>query len=125
MNLPLSVLLADEDPNVRRCLKQALECECKLSVLWEADNGLQALALMHQQHPSVALIDSQMQRMSGIEATRCIRRCNSEVKIVVMSVYESDREAAMLAGADAFIVKDSGCEAIRATIHGLLKCNDQ
>lgn len=123
MNLPLSVLLADGDPNVRRCLKQALECECKLSVLWEADNGLKALALMHKNHPDLALIDSQMQRMTGIEATRCIRRCNSEVKIVVMSVYESDRELAFQAGADAFIIKDSGCEAIRSTVHGLLKCD--
>jgi DNA-binding NarL/FixJ family response regulator len=80
---------------------------------------------MHQQHPSIALIDSQMQRMSGIEATRCMKRCNSEVKIVVMSVYETDREPAMRAGADAFIVKDCGCEAIRATVHGLLKCNNE
>jgi len=125
LNLPLTVLLADEDPNVRRCLKQALECECKLSVLWEAENGLKALALMHKHHPSVALIDSQMQRMSGIEATRCIRRCNSDVKIVVMSVYETDREPALQAGADAFIIKDSGCEAIRTTIHGLLKCDSK
>jgi len=125
LNLPLSVLIADEDPNVRRCLKHALECECKLSVLWEADNGLQALALMHQKNPNVALIDSQMQRMSGIEATRCIRRCNSEVKIVVMSVYESDREPAMQAGANAFFVKDSGCKVIRTTVHGLLKCDEQ
>jgi DNA-binding NarL/FixJ family response regulator len=91
--------------------------------MWEADNGLQALALMRQQKPSVVLIDSQMQRMSGIEATRCIRRCNSDVKVVVMSVYESDREAAMQAGADAFFVKDSGCEAIRTIVHGLLKCD--
>lgn len=125
MNLPLTVLIADEDPNVRRCLKKALECECKLSVLWEADNGLQALALMHQQLPSLVLINSQMQRMSGIEATRCFRRCISETKIVVMSVYESDREAAMQAGADAFIIKDSGCEAIRSSVHRLLKCNKQ
>ncbi len=125
MNLPLSVLVADEDPNVRRCLKQALECECKLTVMWEADNGLQALAMMHQEHPSLALIDSQMQRMTGIEATRCIRRCNKEVKIVVMGVYESDREAAMQAGADAFIIKDCGCKEIRSTIHSLLKCDNQ
>jgi len=63
--------------------------------------------------------------MSGIEATRCIKRCNREVKIVVMSVYETDREAAMQAGADAFIVKDCGCQAIRSTVHGLLKCDSQ
>jgi DNA-binding NarL/FixJ family response regulator len=119
------VLVADEDPNVRRCLKKALECECKLSVLWEADNGLQALALMHKQRPEVVLIDSQMQRMSGIEATRCFRRCNSATKIVVMSVYESDRETAMQAGADAFIIKDSGCKAIRSAVYGLLKCDKQ
>jgi DNA-binding NarL/FixJ family response regulator len=117
------VLIADEDPNVRRCLKHAIDCGCKLTVKWEADNGLQALALIQQHHPSLVLIDSQMQRMSGIEATRCARHHCSKVKIVVMGVYETDREAAMQAGADEFVVKDCGCSAIRETLHRLLKCD--
>ena len=123
MEVPLSVLVADEDPNVRRCLKHAIECGSKLTVKWEADNGLQALALIQQHHPNLVLIDSQMQRMSGIETTRCARHHCGEVKIVVMGVYETDRDAALQAGADEFIAKDSGCSAIREALHRLLKCD--
>jgi two-component system response regulator DegU len=120
--LAVSVLVADEDPNIRRCLKQALECECRFSVQWEADNGLQALAMIQQHRPNIVLINSQLQRMGGIEATRCVKHRNADVKIVVMSIYEADREPAMQAGADAFITKDSGCEAFRSTMQTLLLC---
>ncbi len=120
MSGPVTLLLADDDPNIRRCLKHAMECDCKLSVHWEADNGLQAVALAQQHHPTVILIDCQMERMNGIEATRCIRSRDKDVKIVVMSVYYSDRGLALAAGADAFIMKDSGCEVIKQTVHNLL-----
>jgi DNA-binding NarL/FixJ family response regulator len=120
LNVPLSLLLADDDPNIRRCLKHAVEFDDRLIVQWEADNGLQAVALAQQFHPAVILIDCQMERMNGIEATRCIRSRDKDVKIVVMSVYYADREPALAAGADAFIVKDSGCEVIRHTIYKLL-----
>ncbi len=116
----VTVLLADDDACIRRCLKYAVECDCKLSVKWEADNGIQAVALAQQQHPDVVLIDVQMARMNGVEATRCIRSRNPNVKIVVMGLYESDREQALAAGANAFLIKDSGCDAFRKTIHSLL-----
>ena len=120
MNERVTVLLADDDACIRRCLKYAMECDCKLSVQWEADNGLQAVALAQQQHPDVVLIDVQMARMNGLEATKCIRSRNPDVKIVVMGLYDSEREQAMAAGANAFVVKDSGCDAFRTTIHSVL-----
>lgn len=122
MKLPVTVLLADDDANIRRCLKHAMECDCKMSVLWEADNGLQAVALAQQHKPDVILMDYQMERMNGVEATRCIRSRDADVKILIMGVYESERDQALQAGADAFLVKDSGCEVFRQTIHGLMTC---
>jgi len=119
---PVSILIADDDPLVRRCLRHAVGCDGHLVVQWEADNGLQALALAQQHHPEVILIDSHMDRMNGFEATRCLRHHDREVRIVVLGVYETDRAQALEAGADAFIVKDSGCEAIRKAIHHLLQC---
>lgn len=119
---PVSILIADDDPLVRRCLRHAVGCDARLVVQWEADNGLQALALAQQHHPQVILIDSHMARMNGFEATRCLRHQDRDVRIVVLGVYETDRAQALEAGADAFVVKDSGCEAIRKTIHHLLHC---
>ncbi len=117
---PVSILIADDDPLVRRCLRHAVGCDRHLVVQWEADNGLQALALAQQHHPQLILIDSHMDRMNGFEATRCLRHQDREVRILVLGVYETDRAQALEAGADAFVVKDSGCEAIRKAIHNLL-----
>ena len=121
---PISILIADEDPMVRQCLLQAVKAGCPLQICWEACNGLQALALAQKHKPHLVLLNSQMERMGGIEAARCLRNRDHEVRILVMSVYEHERAQALAAGADAFLVKDSGCDAIRATIHRLMtgKC---
>ena len=117
---PISILIADHDPMVRRCLRQAIERGCPVQICWEACNGLQALAMAQKHKPQLVLMDAQMERMSGIEATRCLRNRDHEVRILVFSVYEHERALAIAAGADAFLVKDSGCEAIRILIHRLL-----
>ena len=117
----IHILLADDDAVIRQCLRRAVEADPRLQVKWEADNGLQALLLAKQHHPHLVLMDAEMPRMDGIEATRCLRQCNHETRIVVLSVYDHYRASALAAGADAFLVKDAGCEAIRSTIRRLFE----
>ena len=66
-------------------------------------------------------MDAQMPRMDGMEATRCLRQSDPDVRIVILAVYEHLRAQAIAAGADAFVIKDCGCETIRATIYGVLE----
>ena len=117
---PISILLADDDPALRRCLRRVVEVDPRLRVGWEAENGLQAVVLAEHNHPDLILMDAQMPRMDGIEATRCLRQRDPELCILVMSVYEQLRTQALAAGANAFVTKDCGCEALRAAIHGVL-----
>lgn len=117
---PISILLADDDAAIRRCLRRVVEADPRLRVGWEAENGLQAVVLAEQNHPDLILMDAQMPRMDGIEATRCLRQRDPGLCILIMSVYEQLRAQALAAGADAFVTKDCGCEALRAAIHGLL-----
>ena len=117
----ISILIADDDPMVRQCLRHAMEADPELLILWEADNGLQALMLAGKHSPELILIDAQMPRMDGIEATRCLRQKGTTSRIVVMSVYEQSRTQALEAGADAFVVKDCGCAALRDVLHRVVK----
>jgi DNA-binding NarL/FixJ family response regulator len=122
---PISVLIADDDAKIRQCLRRALEADPQLQVLWEADNGLEALVLAKQHHPQVILMDVQMPRMDGIEATRCLRQHDHKMCILIMSVYENVRAQALAAGADGFVTKDCGCRAMRAAVHDALVREDQ
>jgi DNA-binding NarL/FixJ family response regulator len=117
---PITILIADNDAMIRQCLRRAVECDPRLQIRWEADNGLQALLMAQQFHPHVVLMDAQMPRMDGIEATRCLRQRDRSARILVMSVYDQLRPQALAAGADEFVTKDCGCEAIRAAIRRLI-----
>ena len=116
---PITILLADDDAVIRQCLRCAVACDPRLQVCWEADNGLQALLMAQQFHPQIVLMDAQMPRMDGIEATRCLRQRDPGIRVLVMSVYDQLRAQALAAGADEFVTKDCGCEAIRAAIYRL------
>lgn len=116
---PISILIADDDVTIRACLRRAVEADPQLHICWEADNGLQALALAQQHQPQLVLMDAQMPRMDGIEATRCLRQRNHALRIIVISVYEQVCPQALAAGADLFLTKDCGCEALRKAIRGL------
>jgi len=113
-----SVLIVDEDPAVRRCLQHALSADPRLGVVWEACDGLQAVALAKERHPDVVLIDSRLARMTGLEAAHCVRARQCGVRIVMLSLYEHERDEALACGADAFVTKDAGCAAICSAIFG-------
>lgn len=117
----ITILIADDDGMTRSCLRRAVERDPQLSIGWEADNGLEALLLAQKHVPDVVLLNAQMPRMDGIEATRCLRQRRPQTRIVVMSAYDQIRSQALAAGADAFVVKDSGCEAIRDAIYQVVK----
>ena len=121
---PTPILIADDDAAIRRCLRRAVEADPRLCIGWEAANGLEAVVLAEQHHPRLVLMDAQMPRMDGIEATRCLRRRDPDMRIVVMSVYDRLRSQALAAGADAFVTKDCGCETLRNTIRNLLDTED-
>ena len=69
-----TILVADNDPYIRQCVRHAMEIDSRLVVSWEAENGLQALALAAQHHPDVVLFDTDLPRMDGFETARCLRQ---------------------------------------------------
>jgi DNA-binding NarL/FixJ family response regulator len=117
----ISVLIADDDPYIRQCIRRALEIDPVLQVKWEADNGLEAVVLTGKHHPDVVLLDAEMPRMDGFEAAQCIRQRQPDLCIVIMSIYEQARSRALESGAAAFIVKGSGCKVLRATVRDALR----
>lgn len=117
----IAVLVADDDPYIRQCLRHAMDIDPRLHVVCEAENGLQALVLADRFLPDVILLDAEMPRMDGFEAARCLRKRRPDCCIVIMSMYEQVRSQAIGAGADAFIVKDCGCTELRSMLHRVIE----
>ena len=104
---PIRVILADDHTIVRAGIRQILEHAGDIVVVAEADNGEAAQLLVQEQHPDVAVLDIQMPRASGIEATRWIRANIKDVGVLILTAYNDDPYimAVLQAGANGYVLK--------------------
>ena len=113
----IRVLLADDHAVVRAGICQFLEQADDINVIAEADDGHQAMELIEQHQPDVAILDIQMPKSSGIEVTRWVRKHHREVGVLILTAYDDDPYvmAVLQAGANGYVLKTaSPQEIIRA-----------
>jgi DNA-binding NarL/FixJ family response regulator len=106
--MSVSVVLADDQPLLRRGFRMILEAEPDLTVVGEAGTGEEAVELARRRLPDVALMDIRMPGMDGIEATRRITAAGPLPKVLVLTTFDLDEYAfgALRAGASGFLLKD-------------------
>jgi DNA-binding NarL/FixJ family response regulator len=104
----ICVLLADDQPLLRRGFRMIIEAEGDLTVTAEAGNGAEAVELARRNPPDVVLMDIRMPGTDGIEATRRIIAANPDVRVLVLTTFDLDEYAfgALHAGASGFLLKD-------------------
>ena len=121
---PIRVILADDHAVVRKGIREFLEEENDIVVVAEAADGGQAVDLVAQHEPDVAVLDIQMPGVGGIEATRRIRAGQPGVRVLVLTAYDDDPYifALLQAGASGYILKTAGSrelvQAVRAVHRG-------
>ncbi|GAB2841138.1 response regulator transcription factor [Streptomyces deserti] len=120
----IRVLLADDHPVVRDGLAAMLSTQPDFTVVGEAATGAEALRQTASLAPDVVLMDLQMPGMDGTTATAAIRAAHPEVRVLVLTTYDTDADitAAVDAGAVGYLLKDTGrhelCEAVRTAARG-------
>ena len=109
MNCPISVLLVDDHPLLRKCLEKELEDDPDLVVVGTAENGSEAVKLVQELAPQVVVMDLAMPVMDGIQATRLILRHTPHPAILMLSVNDDEDciRQAYEAGADRFVLKNA------------------
>lgn len=121
---PIRLLLVDDHPVVRKGTRELLEGESDLTVLGEAGNGLEAIALARELRPDVILMDVSMPQMNGIEATKAIKAEHPSVGVLVLTSYDDDAYvfALLEAGAAGYLLKNASEDdllgAVRAVAAG-------
>jgi DNA-binding NarL/FixJ family response regulator len=111
------VLLVDDAAAIRNALRGVLE-DAGIEIVGEASDGAQGVALAGSLRPDVVLMDLRMPSEDGFQATARIVRDHPEVRVVVLSAYETEEsaEAVLAAGAFAFLPKHCGADRIRETV---------
>lgn len=112
MNNIIRVVLADDHVFVRDGIKSLLENEANIEVVGEATDGLEALKVVETCKPDLLILDIRMPNMTGIEVVEKLRSQNNLVKIVMLSMHESEEYVlkSIKAGADGYLLKGSSKE---------------
>lgn len=119
MNNPIRVVLADDHVFVRDGIKSLLESEANIVVVGEATDGLEALKIVEIHQPDLLILDIRMPNMTGIEVVEKLRSIDNHVKIVMLSMHESEEYVlkSIKAGADGYLLKGSSKEEFLKALH--------
>jgi two-component system nitrate/nitrite response regulator NarL len=119
MSNTIRVVLADDHVFVRDGIKSLLENEANIEVVGEATDGLEALKIVEISKPDLLILDIRMPNMTGIEVVEKLRSQNNTVKIVMLSMHESEEYVlkSIRAGADGYLLKGSSKEEFLKALH--------
>ncbi|MDH6574518.1 response regulator transcription factor [Kitasatospora sp. MAP5-34] len=114
----ITVLIADDQPLVRRGMALILAPDPSFEVVAEAENGEQAVVLAHRFRPDVVVMDIRMPVLDGVAATERLAAELPACRVLALSTFDMDEYvvAALRAGAYGFLPKDISPEELTAAI---------
>jgi len=113
----IGVLLADDHTLIRAGLRMVVEAQPDLSVIGEADNGREAVAMAQALKPDVVVMDLSMPELNGLQATERLKAESPEIKVVAITANEDESYLRQLCkvGAVGYVLKRSaGDELVKA-----------
>jgi two-component system nitrate/nitrite response regulator NarL len=119
MSNSIRVVLADDHVFVRDGIKSLLENEANIEVVGEAIDGADALEVVATSKPDLLIVDIRMPNLTGIEVVEQLRNENNNVKIIMLSMHESEEYVlkSIKAGADGYLLKGSSKEEFLKALH--------
>lgn len=120
----IEIMIVDDQAIVREGLKMILSLHEEISIVGEASNGEELLALLCDQQPDVVLMDVRMPVMDGVEALKAVKQTYPRVKVIILTTFDEDEYifSGLKFGADGYVLKDSNSneiiKAIKAACEG-------
>src|SRR5215472_1502791 len=119
----IRILLCEDQTLMRQGLRTILELEPGFQVVGEAADGEEALRRSHELHqqgngPDIVLMDIQMPRMSGVQATAALTRSDPSARVIILTTFDYEEYVfeAIKAGAMGYLLKDVPADELVATI---------
>ena len=124
--MSIRLVIAEDQRMIRELLAALLLREPDFEVVGEAGTGLEAIALAGSLRPDILVLDIGLPEIDGIEVTRRLKKAQSDLRILVLSVHTGKQfiRDMLQAGADGYVVKSSALgelvHAIRVVAQGKL-----
>ncbi len=120
MSEPITVLIADDHAIIREALETAISRASDMTLIGQAETGLEAVALSTRLKPDVILLDLRLPEMDGLQALLAIKKDRPGARVVVLTSFDTEDDiiAALKAGASGYILKGSRSRTVLAAIRG-------
>jgi two-component system, NarL family, nitrate/nitrite response regulator NarL len=117
------VLIADDQPGIRKRVYLTLAERIGLDACDEAGNGAEAVQLAHDFSPDLIILDVTMPVMNGLDAARKIKQFSPDTPILVLSMHKSRQlmEEAQKIGVHGYVVKAEAGQSLVLAAHALLQ----
>lgn len=117
----IRILIADDHSVVREGLRTLLGKVEEFDVIAEAADGEEAVRLIGEKKPDVAILDISMPVVNGIEATRQVRRASPGTKVLIFTIHENEEYVYQMvaAGANGYVLKDAGKNDLIAAVRAI------
>ena len=121
----IKLMLVEDHVLTRIGLKVSLEKYSNLEIIAETANGKEAIELANNKKPDLIIMDIGLIEIDGIEATKKIKEANPNVKVIMLTSHESEREiiASLASGADGYCLKDTLPEQLHTAIQSVYEGN--
>ncbi|EGL82054.1 two component transcriptional regulator, LuxR family [Caldalkalibacillus thermarum TA2.A1] len=114
----ISILIIDDHTMFREGVKRVIEMNPDFEVVGQAGDGEEAMRLVQELKPDVILMDINMPKMNGVEATEEILRHSPDSKIIILSIHEDESYVfrTLQAGAKGYLLKEMDIDALSEAI---------
>ena len=121
----IKLMLVEDHVLTRIGLKVSLEKYSNLEIIAESANGKEAIEFASTKKPDLIIMDIGLIEIDGIEATKKIKEANPNIKIIMLTSHESEREiiASLASGADGYCLKDTSPEQLYTAIQSVYEGN--
>jgi len=121
----IRVLIVDDHTLFRESLRSLLKAAGGIEIVGEAENGIEAVRKAVQLRPDVVLMDIAMPNLNGLQATQKIKRGNPSVKVLILTMYETEQYIIEMlrSGASGYILKRAAARELVSAIQAVSQGN--
>ena len=121
MQVHQRILVVDDHPSFRHLLRTFLELNPNWEVCGEASDGCEAVTKTTELHPDIVLMDLDMPRLNGLEATRQIHKHSPSIRILILTLHDNSilPQIARNSGAQGYVLKSEPFDVLTRAIESL------